>query len=109
MLNPEDIKEPKESLLNDLDIDDLRAFNDSMLNCLEKDLLHKALFELTQYRSLGTVDELQSMKEWMDYSINDMRKGMISFVHGMREVVESYRNPPKKHRGRPKKVVNNDV
>ena len=109
MLNTENIKEPEESLLNDLDMDDLLAFNNGMLDCVEKDLLHKALFELSQYRSLGTVDELQSMKEWMDYSINDMRKGMISFVHGMREVVESYRNPPKKQRGRPKKVVNNDV
>ena len=103
MLNLNNIEEPGPPLLNDLEMSDLLQFAHTMSECKEKDLLSKALIELTQYRALGAVEELQCMKEWMDVSINDLRRGTFSCVKGMREVVESYRNPPKRRRGRPRR------
>lgn len=60
------------------------------------------LRELEEYREAGTPEECISRKEWMSYSIDDIRKNFSSFCKEMREYVDAEYGPKKK--GRPKEV-----
>lgn len=93
-------------MLNMYEIDKLYTLQEELIDCDEKDLLGKLLFEYTQYIQCGTVEECQNRKEWMSMSIDDIRVNFNSLVKDLREEVESIRNEqePSKKRGRPRKM-----
>ena len=94
-------------MLNVLEISDLYKFEESLPESKEKDLLCKLLFEYVQYSECGTVEDCMARKEWMSYSIDDIRKNFTSIVKGLREEVAYIREDAelshKRKRGRPKR------
>ena len=56
--------------------------------------------EVMLYRAIGSVEEVTSMKEWMDMSINDIRKNTLEFIRQMREVVAEHEADSKKRKRR---------
>ena len=43
--------------------------------------------EVMIYRAVGSIEEVRSMKEWMDMSMNDVRINTLAFIKQMREIV----------------------
>lgn len=70
----------------------LYLFQESLPESKEKELLDKLLFEYTQYIQCGTVEECQSRKEWMSYSIDDIRAHFNMIIKGLRDEVNNIRN-----------------
>lgn len=91
-------------MLNTLQISDLITYQQKMPDCPEKELLNQILWEYSKYTECGTIEDCQQRKEWMGFSIDDIRKKFNTMVKGMREEVEFIRedNQPGK-RGRPPK------
>lgn len=96
-------------MLNYIELSDLWQYQKAMPDCREKELLHKLLFEYSRYAECGTYEECEQRKEWMSYSIDDMRDMFTKLVKGMREEVEYIRSEyvpkpkPKKSGRKPKK------
>lgn len=79
-------------MLNMHEMSKLYLFQESLPESKEKELLDKLLFEYTQYIQCGTVEECQSRKEWMSYSIDDIRAHFNMIVKGLRDEVDNIRN-----------------
>lgn len=97
-------------MLNYIEMSDLLQFQAQMPDSREKELLHKVLFEYSKYCRCGTVEDCEQRKEWMTYSIDDIRVAFSKMVKGFQEEVEFIRaeeSRPKK-RGRPKKAKDGD-
>lgn len=71
----------------------------------DKALLNKLLFEYVEYARCGTVEDCRQRKEWMSYSIDDIRVNFTKVVNGLREEVAYIREDAakQKRRGRPRK------
>lgn len=65
-----------------------------------KEAFSDALNELSAYRSCGSVEECESRKEWMSFSLDDVRRKYIEFVRMMRSEMEL----DKKNKGRKRKI-----
>lgn len=92
-------------MLNYLQMSDLWQYQTQMPDCKEKELLHTVLFEYSQYIEVGSPQEVQNMADWLNFSINDIRKKFNAIIKGLQEEVEYIREDatkPKK-RGRPRK------
>ena len=64
------------------------------------DAIEKLDNEVMLYRAVGSVTDVTSMKEWMDMSINDIRKNTLEFMRQMREIVAEHEAQPKKRKRR---------
>lgn len=96
-------------MLNMYEISDLCKLQESLPNGRQKELLDKLLFEYSQYIKCGTVEECENRKEWMSYSIDDIRAKFNTVVKGLRDEVENIRDEvyvPKKHKGGKKNEQN---
>ena len=89
-------------MLNMYEISELCELQKSLPNGKRKELLDKLLFEYSQYIKCGTVEECENRKEWMSYSIDDIRTKFNTVVKGLRDEVDNIRNElyiPKKRKG----------
>ena len=95
-------------MLDSIEMSDLYQFKDSLPENRVKELLSKLLFEYVQYSKCGTVEDCIGRKEWMSYSIDDIRNTFTGIVRGLRQEVQYVREDVaashKKKRGRPRKT-----
>lgn len=92
-------------ILSLIEISDAAVYIASLPDGKGKDLLNRMLFDYGRYVRVGSPEECEDMQEWMDMSINDLRKNFNSVCKGLREQVEieiKSMNAPKR-RGRPPK------
>ena len=89
-------------MMDTMQMSDLLTYQQKMPDCPEKELLHQLLWEYGKYTECGTIEDCQQRKEWMELSVDDIRKKFNTMVKGMREEVEYIREDslPAK-RGRP--------
>lgn len=79
-------------MLNMVELSDLYQFQESLPEGREKDLLNDLLFEYSQYTQCGTVEECMSRKEWMSYSIDDIRTNFNNTIKALRDEVDEIRS-----------------
>ena len=94
-------------MLNYLQMSDLWQYQAQMPDCKEKELLHTVLFEYSQYTEVGSPQEVKNMADWMNLSVNDIRRKFNAIVKGLQEEVEYIRETERRNaerkRGRPRK------
>lgn len=87
-------------MLNMHEMCELYLFQESLPDCREKELLNNLLFEYNQYTQCGTVEECMSRKEWMSYSIDDIRTNFNNTIKALRDEVAVIRNEKTVYRKR---------
>lgn len=93
-------------MISDVEYLSACQFVNDMPDSHEKAVLARLLIDYDNYTKCGTVEECQSRKEWMSYSLDDVRTKFSKIVQGLRDEVEYIKEtytPPKPKRGRPKK------
>ena len=92
-------------MLNMIEMSELWNFQHSLPEGRCKSLLNDLLTEYAEYIQCGTVEDCIQRREWMSYSIDDIRTYFNEIVKGLQEEVKTIRaeavSPPKKKRGRP--------
>lgn len=99
-------------MLNCYEMSDLIQFVRKMEDCKEKELFNTLLFEYNQYTKCGTVQDCQERKEWLSFSIEEIRIRFNQLAKFAKEEIEAVRLEqsikPKK-RGRPPKRSDNNA